>query len=104
MPDDPVLLERLERLAAASIRILAVDVPRHFVLERDGFAALVERTEPAGFGRIGAPGLLTEKGLAMLVWRGTDAWFVAHDFEQAATSEQIAAIRRFSADLHSTLK
>jgi len=32
--------------------------------------------QPDGFGRVGTPGLLTEKGFSALIWRGENAFFV----------------------------
>lgn len=96
--------DALERLAAAQIQILPVDqLAHHLVLERDGFASLVERTEE-GFGAIGAAGLLTESGFAALVWRGEDAFFVAKGFERPAAPEQVDALRRFARDLEHALR
>ena len=97
------MIEVLERLAAANIQILPVtDIHTHFVLERDGFAALVERRDTA-FGGVGAAGLLTEHGLSVLVWRGPQAFFVARGHEQPATPEQIAALRQFASDLQAAI-
>lgn len=93
----------LERLAAARINVVPADLDKHHILERDGFVALVERTGEGGFGRAGAAGLLTEKGLAPLVWRGEQAVFVAKGLELAATEEQVAALRAFQADLETSL-
>ena len=90
---------QLSRLVEAGIQLLPVDgVTSHFVFERDGFVALVERKGEA-FGGIGTPGLLTEHGIAMLIWRGGKAFFVAKGHEQAAADAQVEAIRKFSADL-----
>jgi hypothetical protein len=95
--------EILARLAAVNIELVpAVDLNTHFVFTRDGFLALVERREN-GFGNIGAPGLLSEKGMAQLVWRGTDAFFVARGFVQPAHPEQIEGLRRFGHDLKNSL-
>lgn len=95
------MIEVLERLAAAGFEPLPMSgMERHVVLVRDEFAALVERT-PSGFGGLGATGLVTERGLAMLVWRGDEAWFVLKGFEQQATPEQVEGLRRFSSDLSS---
>jgi hypothetical protein len=94
-----VLEERLRRLAELGFELAAAsEFQSHFIVERDGFVALVERKEH-GFGNIGAPGLVTERGFAALVWRGNDPWFVAKGFEQRATPGQVEAIRRFSVDL-----
>ena len=99
-----MLPPRLERLAAAGIRLLPVtDITTHFVLERDGFAALVERT-PDGFGSAGAAGLLTEDGLALLVWRTGRAFFVRKGTEREATPAQVDALRAFASDLEKALR
>jgi hypothetical protein len=92
----------LGRLAAAGIELLPAELSRHYVLTRDGFVCLVERAED-GFGDTGAPGLMTDRGFAALVWRGEDAWFVARGFEQRASAEQVEQARAFSADLHKAL-
>jgi hypothetical protein len=97
------MTEILERLVEARIELLpAPDVPSHFIFTRDGFVALVERRGDA-FGGIGSAGLLIEQGLAPLVWRGPNAFFVARGFEQPATPEQIEKLKQFSADLKRAL-
>jgi len=92
----------LERLAAAGIQLLPAQLANHFAFERGGFVCLVERAGE-GFGNIGSPGLMTEKGFAALVWREDRAWFVARGFEQLATAEQVEEIRSFDADLRAAL-
>jgi hypothetical protein len=52
---------------------------------------------------VGSSGLMTESGLAFLIWREERAYLVAHGSEQPATAEQVEAIRRFSSDLKSAL-
>jgi hypothetical protein len=96
------LTRALERVAAAGIRLLPAGLAGHFVFERNGFVCLVERAGD-GFGPIGAPGLMTEKGFAALVWRGDDGWFVGKGFEQPAAAEQVDKIRAFAADLGAAL-
>ncbi|MBS1877708.1 MAG: hypothetical protein JSU00_31140 [Acidobacteria bacterium] len=100
-----MLETQLERLAERGVNLLpAVEITTHFIFERDGFVALVERKED-GFGAIGAPGLLGgPAGFAALVWRGAEPWFVARNFEQQATPDQVASIRRFAADLDYALR
>lgn len=94
----------LERLVQLNIQLLPlVQVERHWVFERDGFITLVERTREGGFGHIGSPGLLTASGMAVLLQRGDAHLFVAKGFEQTATAEQVAALRRFAEDLKSAL-
>lgn len=98
------MMEKLERLAAAHIQILpAPGVGNHFFLERDGFVALVQRTAE-GFGQAGSAGLLTEKGFAVLVWRGGAPFFVARGFEQPAESVQVEALRQFDSDVRAALR
>ena len=100
-------LERLERLAAAGIQIIPADITSHFILERDGFVAFVERRpdlENEPFGNIGAPGLMTERGFAALIWRGDQALFTGKGFEQAASSEQVEKLRAFASDLDRALR
>ncbi len=92
----------LERVAAAGIEVLPAGVDSHFVFARNGFVCLVQRTGE-GFGHIGAPGLMTEKGFAALVWRGNDGWFVGRGFEHAAAAAQVDEIRAFATDLRAAL-
>jgi hypothetical protein len=80
----------------------AVEITTHYVFERDGFVALVERTRD-GFGGIGSAGILTGTGFAALIRRGDRAYFVAKNFEREASLEQAELLRRFSADLKSAL-
>jgi hypothetical protein len=96
------LIETLEKLAAAGIQIIPAEITSHFILERDGFVAFVERREQA-FGNIGAPGLMTEKGFAPLIWRGDQARFVGKGFEEPATAEQVQKMRAFATDLANAL-
>jgi hypothetical protein len=98
----------LEKLSAANIQIIPAEVTSHFILERDGFVAFVERrphdTHGAAFGNIGAPGLMTERGFAAFIWRGDQAFFIAKGFEQLASPEQVQKIRAFAADLENALR
>ena len=97
------MTEILERLATARIQLLpAVEITTHYVFERDGFVALVERT-PLGFGGIGSAGILTGSGFAALIRRGERSYFVAKNFEQDAKSEQVEALQAFSTDLKQAL-
>ncbi len=93
----------LQRLVDAGIELLpALELTTHFVFERGGYVALVERRSD-GFGNIGAPGILCEKGVAQLVWRGQNAYFVAKSFERAAEAAEIEELRRFGEDLKKSL-
>jgi hypothetical protein len=99
----------LEKLQAAGIQIVPAEIASHFVLERDGFVSFVEKRENVekrdqSFGNIGAPGLMTERGFAVLVWRGDQAFFVVKGHEQPATAEQVEKIRAFASDLTAALR
>jgi hypothetical protein len=95
--------EIFEKLVGAGIQILPLaEISTHFVFERNGFIALVERRGD-GFGKAGAPGLLMEKGMAQLVWRGERAFFVAKGWQREAAAEEIAALRTFGNDLEKIL-
>ncbi len=93
------MTEVFAQLVEARIQLLATpEIQTHFVFERDGFIALVER-RGSGFGKVGTPGLVMEKGMAQLLWRGSEAFFVAKGWERAATSEEVESLRNFGADL-----
>ncbi len=96
------MIERLEKIAAAGIQIVPAEINSHFLFARDGFAVLVERRGDA-LGNIGSSGLMSDRGLAVLVWRGPKAFFVVRGFEQEATPEQVAQLRAFAADLRNAL-
>ncbi len=99
----PLFARALERLIAARIRLLPLAAVRsHWVFERGGFAALVERTVQ-GYGRIGSAGLVTPQGLAMLVWRGPEPFFVRQGFERPAAPDEVEQLRRFARDLAEAL-
>jgi hypothetical protein len=100
------LTAQLEKLTAAGIQLVPAEITSHFVFERDGFVAFVERrgnSPEMPFGNIGAPGLMTERGFAALIWRGEQAFFVGKGFEQAASDDQVRGIRAFASDLASAL-
>ena len=92
----------LEKIAAAGIQLIPAELSSHFIFERDGFVALVERKED-GFGNIGSAGLMTDHGLAVLMWRGAKAFFITRGFEQEATGDQVERLRSFAADLQNAL-
>jgi hypothetical protein len=97
------VIATLEKLAASGIQIIPAEVDSHFILERDGFVAFVEKREQ-GFGNIGSAGLMTERGFAALIWRGGDQpFFVGKGFEQPASAEEVQKIRSFATDLASAL-
>lgn len=90
-----------QRLASFNIQI-AAEGPKHFVFVRENCVALVERTE-AGYGSIGSTGMMTESGLAYLIWRDRLPLLAGKSGEHPAEAAQVAAIRRFSDDLKTAL-
>ena len=99
----PELLNQLQKIAAAGIEILPVaEMPNHFVFTRDGMAVLVERRGD-GFGGVGSPGRITERGFEPLMSGGGREAFVFKGHEDSATAEQAEAARSLMADLKSAL-
>jgi len=95
--------EVLPRLSSLGINLVPMDLDFHYVLERDGFIAFVERHGEA-FGKVGSAGLLTSAGLAPLVWQDGKANFVQKASRIEATEDQIASLRAFQADLESAVR
>jgi hypothetical protein len=94
--------QQLERLEAAGIRILPAEITSHFIVERDGYVAFVERRKDE-LGNVGAPGLMTEHGFGALVWRGSQAFFIGKGFELPARDEQVQKLRVFAGDLEKAI-
>jgi hypothetical protein len=51
----------------------------------------------------GSTGLMTEQGLAYLIWREGQPYLAAKGAETPATPEQVETIRKFSQDLETAL-
>ncbi len=99
------LEQQIEQLARTGFQLLPTfEISTHYVIERDGFVALVERRPDGGMGGCGAPGMLRDGMFAALVWRGERPVFVAKGKEWEADPEQVAALRKFDADLSAALK
>jgi hypothetical protein len=88
-------------LGSSGIQLLS-ETPAYAIFARDNLIALVERTA-AGYGSVGGTGVMTERGLAYLVWRDGQAFLAGKGFEEAATEQQVAAVQRFSEDLKGAL-
>jgi len=93
----------LERLAACGINLIPADLTNHFIVEREGFVAFIQRRD-SEFGNVGASGLMTDRGFAALVWRGSQAFFVGRGFEHPANDEQVQKLRAFSSDLEQAIR
>jgi hypothetical protein len=90
------------RLTAAGIEYMqAGEHDRYFFLVRPPFAVMIDSF--GGTYKIGAAGRMTERGLAVLVWRDKDPWFQTKGFAEAAGPEDIESLRRFQADVESAL-
>ena len=73
-----------------------VEGPAVSIYVRDNCMAAVGGTQ-------GSTGMMTEQGLAYLVWRDGRAYLVAKGGETPASAEQVETIRKFSADLNTAL-
>ena len=100
---NPTVLAQLERIAEAGIQILpASQIPNHLVFERDGCAVIVERKED-GFGGVGSPGLITDKGFEALVERDGRSVFVFKGEVREPEAGQVDAARSLLRDLKQAL-
>lgn len=98
------LLAKLQRIAEAGIEMLPVaEMPNHFVFTRDGMAVLVERCGD-GFGGVGSPGRITERGYEPLMSGGGVEAFVFKGREEAASAAEARAARSLLADLRSAIE
>ena len=89
---------RLERLGIAWV----ATEKGYTLFSRDTCAAIGH--EQAGAISFGSSGVMTESGLAYLVWRDGQAFLAAHGGNQTpAGDEQLEAVRRFSDDLKAAL-
>jgi hypothetical protein len=89
------------RLEACGI-LMAAQARDYCMFVRGNCAALVQGTDD-GFTSIGSSGMMTETGLAYLVWHDGKAALSSHGKQVEATAEQVETIRRFSEDLKKIL-
>jgi hypothetical protein len=85
----------VSRLEDLNIRLM-VEGPAVSIYVRDNCIAAVGGTQ-------GSTGMMTEQGLAYLVWRDGRPFLTAKGGETPATPEQVEAIRKFSEDLNTAL-
>ena len=85
----------MSRLEDLNIRVM-VEGPAVSIYVRDNCMAAVGGTQ-------GSTGMMTEQGLAYLVWRDGRAYLVAKGGETPASAEQVETIGKFSADLNTAL-
>jgi hypothetical protein len=93
--------ELTARLAAYRIELLSEAKEFSIVARETCFAVLhiVESSVPG----IGSSGMMTENGLAYLVWREGEPRLVAKGSDVSAVPEQVEAIRSFSEDVKKAL-
>ncbi len=97
-------LELLSQLGIEPLQLPGQE-QRHIFFLRDRYAALVERSGDGAFGRVGTAGCMTERGLAMLMWREGKPYFVAKGGHEAEAEESdVAGLRAFTADLERVLR
>ena len=89
------------RLAACGIE-LAAESPEYSMFTRGACAALVKLSAGTGIG-IGSSGMMTDAGLAFLVWREGRPYLAAKGRETAASPSQVEEIQQFSLDLKRAL-
>jgi hypothetical protein len=85
------------RLAGCDIQ-LAAEAKDYCIFVRGNCMALAHSAEGA-FTSLGSSGMLTESGLAYLVWNGGQPMLSSHGNQVAANAEQVEAFRKFSEDL-----
>ena len=101
--------ETAARLAGCGIQ-LAAETPQYSMFMRGSCVALVKPgtggktagVTAAGTG-IGSSGMMTEAGLAFLVWREGLPYLAAKGRETPASSAQAEEIQKFSLDLKRAL-
>jgi len=89
----------VSRLEDLNIRLM-VEGPSVSIYVRDNCIAAVGGTHA---GNQGSTGLMTERGLAYLVWRDGEPFLASKGGEAPATPDQVDTIRKFSEDLHDAL-
>ena len=89
----------MSRLDDLNIRLM-VQGPAVSIYARENCIAAVGA---GGSGGQGSTGMMTEQGLAYLVWREGRPYLAGKGSETPATAEQVEAIRKFSQDLSDAL-
>jgi hypothetical protein len=85
------------RLAESDIQ-MAAQAKEYCMFVRDNCVALVQ-TAGDRFTSMGSSGLMTERGLAYLLWHDGKAMLSTHGSQVEADAGQVEAIRKFSEDL-----
>ena len=93
--------EVLARLARVDIQVVAQN-NGYFVLARNICVGIVR--EQDGRLSIGSSGIMTDSGLAYLIWAGCKPILAAHGGSQSpASPQQVEAVQGFSNDLKAAI-
>jgi hypothetical protein len=90
------------RLATGGIE-LATETKEYSMFVRGNCMCLV-RSAGGRFTSVGSTGVMTEQGLAYLVWAEGKAWLSTHGRHVEADAAQVDEIRKFSEDLRKILE
>ena len=93
--------ELAARLAVYRIELIS-EAKEFTLVAREKCFALLRIAEGSVSG-VGSSGMMTEQGLAYLVWRGGEPRLVAKGSDVAAGAEEVEAIRKFAEDLKEAL-
>jgi hypothetical protein len=83
----------------ASCDILVAGQARDYCMFVRGNCVALVQSAGERFTSIGSSGMMTEKGLAYLIWSEGKAMLSSHGSQVEANAEQVEAIRKFSEDL-----
>jgi hypothetical protein len=86
---------------SGAIEIIA-ETKEYRLYARENCVAMVHFTQ-SGDACIGSSGIMTESGLAFLLWREGRPLLVSKGGETPAAPEQVEALRRFAEDLKAFL-
>ena len=91
------------RLAELHIELMA-EAKAYCVFAREGCMALAQRSEAGGFSSVGSSGILTDHGLAYLLWKDGRPVFAAHGGHESPADEAgVRTVQQFSRDLKAAL-
>ena len=87
----------------AALDIQLVGEAKGFLIFSRGNCIAIAYSTKNGFSSLGSSGMMTEAGLAYLVWRGDRPVLVGKGVEQPADPQHVECIQQFSRDLKSAL-
>jgi hypothetical protein len=90
------------RLAVYRIQLLS-EAKEFSIVARDTCFALLYKADHPAAG-ISSSGMMTENGMAYLIWREGEPRLVSKGSEIPASAEEVAAIRSFAEDLKAVIE